>query len=92
MRQIPKHHQQWFNVLKQAALGGGLALMSCTDKATGKDRTVICVVNNENGEFAFTPLAEMAETESPFDQWDPPPEMSDIGHDEPIQPDTTDHG
>lgn len=70
---LPEHHQQWFDTLCRAAKNGDLALMLCTDAATGEDRSVISVTQrNEDGSAYFIPLGHLATTENPFDAYNPP--------------------
>lgn len=71
--QLPEHHVQWFNAMKEAAKNDDLALISCRDAATGESRSVIALVAyGPNGEFGFTPLGHMATTDNPFDSYIPP--------------------
>lgn len=70
---LPEHHRQWFDQLKQAALNGDLALMSCLDAATGEDRSVICLGQRKaNGDVTFIPVGHLATTPNPFDAYLPP--------------------
>lgn len=70
---LPKHHIQWFEQMKLAAKNDDLALMLCTDAATGEDRSVITVAQrNEDGSAYFIPLGHLATTENPFDAYNPP--------------------
>jgi hypothetical protein len=64
-----------FETLQRASDVGDLALMECTDKATGLPVAVVCAVNRVNGEFEFAPLAKLFDG-NPYDELLPP----DQGH------------
>jgi len=61
-----------FQTLLTAARNGDLALLECTDKATGNPVYVICAVNaGPDGLYSMTPLAKMFDG-NPYDEVGPP--------------------
>lgn len=68
---IPNHHRRNFNMLLRAAADGNLALMECTDAATGEARYVICAVGRDKGDCVFTPFGHLVDG-NPFDAYRPP--------------------
>lgn len=70
---IPDYCRINFSTMLRAAQDGQLALMECTDKATGKPVTVVCMVNPaEDGEdIEMVPVAQMFDV-SPYDVLEPP--------------------
>lgn len=68
---LPEHHRQWFQQLKLAAANDDLALMSCTDAATGEQRSVICIAQREEDSVSFIPLGHLATGDSPYDDYIP---------------------
>ena len=48
---IPDHARANFETLLRAAESGDLALMECTDAATGEPRYVICAVDHDGGDY-----------------------------------------
>ena len=68
---IPDHARANFQTLLRAANSGDLALMECTDVATGEPRYVICAVGRDDGEFVFTPFGHLADG-NPFELYSPP--------------------
>ena len=60
-----------FETLRRASFDGNLALMECTDAATGKPVITICAVGKDNGEYVFTPLAKMFDG-NPYEELAPP--------------------
>jgi len=69
---IPDHHRRNFQTLRQAAENGDLALMECTEKASGALCYVICAVSREEGgDYIFTPFGHLQEG-NPFDAYQPP--------------------
>lgn len=68
---IPDHARANFQTLLRAATGGDLALMECTEIATGETRYVICAVGRDDGDYVFTPLGHLAD-ENPFELYRPP--------------------
>lgn len=70
---IPWHHKQWFEQLTLAFANGDVALMSCLDAKTAEPRSVICIVQRENGgEFQFIPIGHLCPEPDPFDAYIPP--------------------
>lgn len=70
---IPDHHRSNFNTLLRAAADGNLALMECTDAATGEARYVICAVGRDNSDYVFTPFGHLVDG-NPFEAYRPPAE------------------
>ena len=68
---IPDHVRKNFQTLLRAAEAGHLALMECTDAATGSVRYVICAVGREDGDDVFTPFGHLADG-NPYDLYVPP--------------------
>jgi hypothetical protein len=68
---IPDHARANFQTLLHAATTGDLALMECTEVATGETRYVICAVGRSDGDFAFTPFGHLADG-NPFELYRPP--------------------
>ena len=60
-----------FETLLHAATSGDLALMECTEIATGEVRYVICAVGRDDGGYVFTPFGHLADG-NPFDLYRPP--------------------
>lgn len=82
---IPAHHTQWINVLVAAARHGDLALMEVREAATGDIVSAICAVGEApDGQTTFTPLGNLAKTDSPYDAYHPAnPAGGFIGDPEP---------
>jgi Family of unknown function (DUF6117) len=57
---IPDHAKANFATLLRAAEDGNLALMECTEVATGAPRYVICAVGRDGGDYVFTPFGHLA--------------------------------
>jgi len=68
---IPDHARANFQTLLRAAADGNLALVECTDAATGAPRYVVCAVGRDGQEFLFTPFGHLAEG-NPYDAYLPP--------------------
>lgn len=68
---IPDHARANFQTLLRAAADGNLALMECTDAATGDVRYVICAVGHDGTDFLFTPFGHLA-AGNPYDSYVPP--------------------
>ena len=60
-----------FETLKRATNNGDLALMECTDKATGRPVITVCAVQFVEGEYEIVPLAKMFDG-NPYEELDPP--------------------
>ena len=70
---VPDHACANFQTLLRAAADDNLALMECTDAATGETRYVICAVGRDGVDFVFTPFGHLADG-NPFDAYIPPSE------------------
>lgn len=68
---IPDYARKNFQTLLRAAEAGHLALMECTDAATGENRYVICAVGRDDGDYVFTPFGHLADR-NPYDLYMPP--------------------
>lgn len=68
---IPAYAAKNFQTLMRAAEAGHLALMECTDAATGAVRYVICAVGRDQGDYMFTPFGHLADGD-PYEQYLPP--------------------
>ena len=80
---LPKHHQQWFGLIKQAVEDDRIALMSCIEEATGENVSVICLINpadDGSDDICFVPIAQMAKTANPYDAYRPPEPSEESVH------------
>lgn len=68
---IPKAYRDNFTTLLRAAAEGNLALLECTDAATGEPRYVICAVGRADSEYRMTPFGHLHDG-NPFDAYVPP--------------------
>lgn len=68
---LPDHHKKNFKTLQEAFAHDNVALLQCTDKATGEDVSVLCAVHMEGEEYVFTPFAKLFNN-NPYDEVDPP--------------------
>jgi hypothetical protein len=68
---MPEHARANFQTLLRAAAEGNLALIECTDAATGEPRYVICAAGRDGADFVFTPFGHLAHG-NPFDAYLPP--------------------
>jgi hypothetical protein len=66
-----KAHAANLNTIIRAARDGALALMECKLNATGEIVAVLCAVNREVDEFAFTPFAVLPNG-NPYELLSPP--------------------
>ena len=72
---IPDHARANFDTLVKAAKAGDLALMECTEVASGETRYVLCavgrVVDQFGGDYVMTPFGHLAPG-NPYDAYIPP--------------------
>jgi len=68
---IVQAHKPNFDTLKRAFNDGAVALMDCTEKATGEHVAVICAVTFDGKEYEFTPFARFFNG-NPYDILVPP--------------------
>lgn len=68
---IPDHARANFETLLRAAADVNLALLECTDAATGEPRYVLCAVSRNGADFMFTPFGHLADG-NPFEAYVPP--------------------
>lgn len=64
-----------FNTLQRAMDAREVALLECTDKATGRPIIALCAVDYDGEMFSFVPLAKMFDG-NPYDELDPPEPLS----------------
>jgi len=67
---IPDHARTNFQTMLRAAESGDLALMECSDAATGEPRYVICAVGRDGGDYVFTPFGHLAD-DNPYEAYLP---------------------
>ncbi|HEX7854723.1 MAG TPA: DUF6117 family protein [Sphingobium sp.] len=68
---IPDHYRRLFGVLRRAAENGDLALMECTEIATGLTRYVICAVGRDGTDVVMTPFGHLQDG-NPYEAYRPP--------------------
>ncbi|MEP6868912.1 MAG: DUF6117 family protein [Novosphingobium sp.] len=72
---IPDYALANFETLVKAAKAGDLALMECTDTASGETRYVLCAVGRQpdrnGGDYVMTPFGHLAPG-NPYDAYVPP--------------------
>lgn len=72
---IPDHARANFETLVRAAKAGDLALLECTEVASGETRFVLCAVGRETGEnglaYVMTPFGHLTPG-NPFGAYIPP--------------------
>ena len=68
---IPDHARTNFEILLKAAEAGDLALMECTEVASGETRYVLCAVGRDNDAFVMTPFGHLAPS-NPYEAYIPP--------------------
>ena len=68
---IPDYARTNFNTLLRAVASGDLALLECTDAATGEPRYVLCAVGRDSGDYVMTPFGHLAPG-NPYDAYLPP--------------------
>ena len=72
---IPDHARTNLETLLKAAEAGDLALMECTEVASGETRYVLCAVSRdadeEGGDYVMTPFGHLAPG-NPYEAYIPP--------------------
>jgi hypothetical protein len=68
---IPEHARANFETLVKAAKAGDLALVECTEIASGETRYVLCAVSRAEGDYVMTPFGHLA-SGNPYDAYMPP--------------------
>lgn len=72
---IPDYATANFETLLQAARAGALALMECTEAASGETRYVLCAVgrtpDQNGGDYVITPFGHLAPG-NPYEAYIPP--------------------
>lgn len=68
---IPDHARANFETLLHAAQAGDLALMECTEVASGETRYVLCAVGRDAGDYVMTPFGHLA-PDNPYEAYIPP--------------------
>jgi hypothetical protein len=56
---IPEPHRRNFQTLLDAAADGNLALMECSDSASGAPRYVIVAIGRVDGDYEMTPFGHL---------------------------------
>lgn len=79
---IPDHARTNFQTLMRAAAAGDLALLECSDAATGEPRYVLCAVGARDGEYVVTPFGHLADG-NPFDAYITPMMPGGPGYQDP---------
>ena len=68
---IPDYARANFETLTNAAKAGYLALMECTEVASGETRYVLCAVGRETQDYVMTPFGHLAPG-NPYEAYNPP--------------------
>lgn len=68
---IPDYARTKFETLVTAARAGDLALMECTEVASGEIRYVLCGVGRDDGDYVMTPFGHLA-AGNPYEAYIPP--------------------
>ena len=68
---IPDHARANFETLLKAAQAGELALMECTELASGETRYVLCAVGRDHGDYLMTPFGHLTPG-NPYEAYIPP--------------------
>ena len=68
---IPDHVRANFETLLNAAQAGDLALMECTEVASGETRYVLCTVGRDDGDYVMTPFGHLTPG-NPYEAYIPP--------------------
>ena len=68
---IPDHARANFETLLKGAQAGELALMECTELASGETRYVLCAVGRDYGDYVMTPFGHLA-PDNPYEAYAPP--------------------
>ena len=72
---IPDYARANFETLMNVAKAGDLALMECTEVASGETRYVLCAVgrgtDEDGGDYVMTPFGHLAPG-NPYDAYIPP--------------------
>lgn len=74
---IPEPYRRNFQTLLDAAADGNLALMECSDAASGIPRYVICAVGRADGDYVMTPFGHLHDG-NPYDAYSPPPDEGSL--------------
>ena len=68
---IPDYARTNFETRMKATQAGDLALMECTEVASGETRYVLCAVGRNEGDYVMTPFGHLA-LGNPYDAYIPP--------------------
>lgn len=74
---IPEPYQRNFQSLLDAAADGNLALLECSDAASGAVRYVIVAVGRADGDYVMTPFGHLHDG-NPYEAYRPPPEEGSL--------------
>lgn len=69
-----KNLRQNLETIIRAAENGQLAVLECTEKATGKTVSVLVAIHLDGQEYVITPFAKMFDG-NPYDEVNPPDPM-----------------
>ncbi len=76
MTALSQHHCTNFQTLARAFAGGNVALVDCTDKATGAQVPTICAVDFDGKTYTLKPFAKLF-TANPYEELRPPGDEPD---------------
>lgn len=68
---IPDYARANFETLVTAAKAGDLALMECTEVASGETRYVLCAAHRDKDDYVMTPFGHLAPG-NPYEAYIPP--------------------
>lgn len=68
---IPDYARTNFETLVKAAKADDLALMECTDTASGETRYVLCAVGRDGKDYVMSPFGHLAPG-NPYEAYIPP--------------------
>lgn len=68
---IPPAFRRNFETLLKAAANGDLALLECTDAASGAERYVLCAVARDGEDNVLTPFGHLCDG-NPYEVYRPP--------------------
>lgn len=71
MPALPEHHRKNFETLSRAFAEGSVALVDCTDMATGEQVPTICAVEFDGQTYTLKPFAKLF-TGNPYEELLPP--------------------
>ena len=81
---IPDYARANFNTLLRAAASGDLALVECTDAATGEPRYVLSAIRRDGADYTMTPFGHLAPG-NPYEAYEAPRTSTDSGEAAPAR-------